>query len=71
MVSCMACVCILAYLGLTVILYDLEYDLCCLYDCIIKSLFLHVQEPDFHPYLLLYFYKYLSNYWLHSSGNVS
>ena len=32
MVSCMACICVLAYLGLTVILYDLEYDLCCLYD---------------------------------------
>ena len=41
MVSCMACICILVYLGLTVILYDLEYDLCCLYDCIIISLFLY------------------------------
>ena len=61
MVSCMACICILAYLGLTVILYDSECDLCCLYDCIVISLFLylllylHVQEPDFHPYLITVF----------------
>ena len=31
----MACICILAYLGLSVILYGLEYDPRCLYDCMI------------------------------------